>query len=114
IRFGDNDHLAALVAKLVNADVLVLLSDVDGIYTKPPTVPGAERIELVPYGHLLDHVEFGSIGSAGVGSGGAGTKAAAAQFAAESGTAVLITNAALVASALRGDNVGTWFDAASE
>ena len=114
IRFGDNDHLAALVAKLVNADVLVLLSDVDGIYTKPPAEPGAERIELVPFGHLLDHVEFGSIGSAGVGSGGAGTKAAAAQFAAESGTAVLITNAALVASALRGDNVGTWFDAASE
>ncbi len=114
IRFGDNDHLAALVAKLVNADVLVLLSDVDGIYTKPPTEPGAERIELVPFGHLLDHVEFGSIGAAGVGSGGAGTKAAAAQFAAESGTAVLITHAALVSSALRGDNVGTWFDAASE
>ena len=113
IRFGDNDHLAALVAQLVHADVLVLLSDVDGIYTKPPTEPGAERIELVPFGHLLDHVEFGSIGSAGVGSGGAGTKAAAAQFAAESGTAVLITNAALVASALRGENVGTWFDAAS-
>jgi glutamate 5-kinase len=114
IRFGDNDHLAALVAQLVQADVLVLLSDVDGIYTKPPTEPGAERIDVVPFGTLLDHVEFGSIGSAGVGSGGAGTKAAAAQFAAESGTAVLITNAALVASALRGDNVGTWFDAASE
>lgn len=113
IRFGDNDHLAALVAQLVHADVLVLLSDVDGIFTKPPTEPGAERIELVPYGHLLEHVEFGSIGSAGVGSGGAGTKAAAAQFAAESGTAVLITNAALVSSALRGENVGTWFDAAS-
>lgn len=112
IRFGDNDHLAALVAKLVHADVLVLLSDVDGIYTKPPTEPGAERIQNVPFGHLLDHVQFGSIGSAGVGSGGAGTKAAAAQFAAESGTAVLITNAALVASALRGDNVGTWFDSA--
>lgn len=113
IRFGDNDHLAALVAQLVHADVLVLLSDVDGIYTKPPTEPGAERIELVPFGHLLDHVEFGSIGVAGVGSGGAGTKAAAAQFAAQSGTSVLITNAALVSAALRGDNVGTWFDAAS-
>jgi glutamate 5-kinase len=48
-----------------------------------------------------------------VGSGGAGTKAAAAQLAAQSGTAVLITHAALVAEALRGDQVGTWFDAAS-
>lgn len=112
IRFGDNDHLAALVAKLVHADVLILLSDVDGIYTKPPTEPGAERIENVPFGHLLDHVVFGDIDAAGVGSGGAGTKAAAAQFAAESGTAVLITNASLVSSALRGKNVGTWFEPA--
>lgn len=114
IRFGDNDHLAALVAKLVQADVLILLSDVDGIYTKPPTEPGAERIENVPFGHLLEHVEFGEIGSAGVGSGGAGTKTAAAQFAAESGTAVLVTNASLVSSALRGKNVGTWFEPAGE
>lgn len=114
IRFGDNDHLAALVAQLVLADVLVLLSDVDGIYTKPPTEAGAERIDVVPFGHLLDHVEFGSIGSAGVGSGGAGTKAAAAQLAASTGTAVLITNAALVESALRGENVGTWFEASPD
>lgn len=113
IRFGDNDHLAALVAQLVRADVLVLLSDVDGIYTKPPHEPGAQRIDHVADGELLSHVEFGSIGSAGVGSGGAGTKAAAAQLAAQSGTAVLITNASLVSSALRGENVGTWFDAAS-
>ncbi|AXE54435.1 Glutamate 5-kinase [Aurantimicrobium sp. MWH-Uga1] len=49
IRFGDNDHLASLVAQLVQADVLVLLSDVDGIYTKPPHEPGAERIEIVPF-----------------------------------------------------------------
>ncbi|AXE54436.1 hypothetical protein AURUGA1_00744 [Aurantimicrobium sp. MWH-Uga1] len=44
---------------------------------------------------------------------GAGTKAAAAQLAAQSGTSVLITDAALVSSALRGENVGTWFEAAS-
>ena len=54
IRFGDNDRLAALVAILVDADALILLSDVDGIYTKPPGEPGAERIELVPFGHLLE------------------------------------------------------------
>jgi glutamate 5-kinase len=112
IRFGDNDHLAALVAQLVHADVLVLLSDVDGIYTKPPHEPGAQRIENVAYGQGLEGVEFGSVGSAGVGSGGAGTKAAAAELAARTGTSVLITDASLIASALRGENVGTWFDAA--
>lgn len=110
IRFGDNDRLAALVARLIHADVLVLLSDVDGIYTKPPTEEGAQRIAVVPFGDELNGVEFGSIGSAGVGSGGASTKVAAAQLAADSGTAVLITNASLVSEALAGEDVGTWFD----
>ncbi|MET1016964.1 MAG: glutamate 5-kinase, partial [Leifsonia flava] len=44
IRFGDNDRLAAMVAQLLDADLLVLLSDVDSLYTKPPQEPGAERI----------------------------------------------------------------------
>ena len=44
IRFGDNDRLASLVATLIKADVLILLSDVDALYTKPPHLPGAERI----------------------------------------------------------------------
>ena len=47
IRFGDNDRLAALVAQLLDADLLVLLSDVDSLYTKPPQEPGAERIANV-------------------------------------------------------------------
>lgn len=111
IRFGDNDRLAALVAQLINADVLVLLSDVDGIYTLPPHQPGAKKIDLVESEEDLADVTFGEIGSAGVGSGGAETKVAAAKLAAQSGTATLITNAALVGRALRGDNVGTWFSA---
>ncbi|MET0990585.1 MAG: glutamate 5-kinase, partial [Glaciihabitans sp.] len=48
IRFGDNDRLAALVSLLVRADVLVLLSDVDALYTRPPQEPGAVRIDDVP------------------------------------------------------------------
>ena len=47
IRFGDNDRLAALVAHLVRADSLILLSDVDGLYTAHPDTPGAQRIERV-------------------------------------------------------------------
>ena len=47
IRFGDNDRLAALVSRLVRADLLVLLSDVDALYTRPPREPGARRIDSV-------------------------------------------------------------------
>jgi glutamate 5-kinase len=112
IRFGDNDRLAALVAVLIEADALVLLSDVDAIYTRPPHEAGAERIDYVTFGDTLSAVEFGEIGAAGVGTGGAGTKVAAATHATENGTAVLITSAALVSSALRGEAVGTWFEAA--
>ena len=112
IRFGDNDRLAALVARLIGADLLVLLSDVDAIYTKPPAEPGAEPIHHIAFGDPLDGVVFGEIGSAGVGTGGAGTKVAAAQLATEAGTPVLVTSAALVAEALRGADIGTWFAAA--
>lgn len=110
IRFGDNDRLAALVAVLVRADVLILLSDVDALYTKPPHELGAEKIDYVTFGDELDSVEFGDIGDAGVGTGGAVTKVAAAHLATASGTAVLITAAELVADALSGARIGTWFE----
>ncbi|WP_127795235.1 glutamate 5-kinase [Agromyces sp. LHK192] len=112
IRFGDNDRLAALVAELVGAELLILLSDVDSLYTKPPQLPGAERIAHVPFGDDLAGIEIGTIGSAGVGTGGAETKISAARIAAASGSAVLITATALVADALEGREIGTWFEPA--
>jgi glutamate 5-kinase len=112
IRFGDNDRLAALVAQLIDADLLVLLSDVDALYTRPPHEPGATRIDLVPFDDDLDGVTFGDIGAAGVGTGGAGTKVAAARHAAASGTPVLLTATDRVADALAGAEIGTWFEAA--
>jgi glutamate 5-kinase len=111
IRFGDNDRLAALVAQLVQADLLLLLSDVDALYTKPPHLDGAERITDVAFEEPLDSVEFGGIGSTGVGTGGARTKVAAARLAASSGTAVLLTSTDLVNEALAGEQLGTWFAA---
>jgi glutamate 5-kinase len=114
IRFGDNDRLAALVAELIGADLLVLLSDVDALYTKPPHLPGAERIVHVPFGDALTGVEIGSVGRAGVGTGGAETKVSAARVAAEAGAAVLVTATPLVAEALSGADLGTWFDAAPD
>jgi glutamate 5-kinase len=112
IRFGDNDRLAAMVAELIGADLLVLLSDVDALYTKPPHLPGAQRIDRVPFGDPLTGVEIGSVGRTGVGTGGAETKVSAARIAAEMGSAVLITATELVANALGGAELGTWFDPA--
>lgn len=113
IRFGDNDRLAALVSILVGADVLVLLSDIDALYTRPPGEPGAQRIDRVPFDDDLAGVEFGDIGSAGVGTGGAGTKVAAAKLAAAAGIPTLLASTGRVSDALDGVVLGTWFEAAT-
>ncbi|WP_253906838.1 glutamate 5-kinase [Arthrobacter sp. I3] len=108
IRFGDNDRLAALVAHLVRADALVLLSDVDSLYDGPPS-HGAKRIPHVSGPHDLDGVSIGSTGKAGVGTGGMVTKVEAASIAAGSGIHALVTSTANAAAALAGEDVGTWF-----
>lgn len=109
IRFGDNDRLAALVADLVGADALVLLSDIAHLYTRPPSEPGAEPIDRVAPDDDLSAYEFGSVVVNSVGTGGAATKASAAKLASAAGIGVLVTSADLVAEALTGAPVGTWF-----
>ncbi len=113
IRFGDNDRLAALVASIVEADALVLLSDVDALYDMPPSKPEAKRITSVPFGQSLDEIEIGGT-STGYGTGGAVTKVGAAKIAAENGIAVLLTSTPNVSLALDGQDVGTWFEPSSE
>ncbi|MFT3799206.1 glutamate 5-kinase [Microbacterium sp.] len=109
IRFGDNDRLAALVAELIGADALVLLSDIEALYTRPPGEPGATPIDTVAYGDDLAGFEFGSVVVNSVGTGGAATKVSAARLAAASGIGVLVTSADLVDAALSGAAIGTWF-----
>lgn len=109
IRFGDNDRLAALVAQLIGADALILLSDIESLYTRPPTEPGARPIDIVAHDDDLDGFEFGSVVVNSVGTGGAATKVSAARLAAASGIGVLVTSADLVADALDGADIGTWF-----
>jgi glutamate 5-kinase len=109
IRFGDNDRLAALVAALVHADLLVLLSDVDGLYTGDPSKPGARRIPEVASEEDLAGVAVGKPGRAGLGTGGMATKVDAARIATHSGVAVVLTSAPLAAAALAGEEVGTFF-----
>lgn len=108
IRFGDNDRLAALVAHLVKADALVLLSDVDSLYDGPPS-EGATRISVVDSPEDLEGIVIGSAGKAGVGTGGMATKVQAAMIAAETGIPALVTSTDQAAQALAGEDVGTWF-----
>lgn len=110
IRFGDNDRLAALVARLVDADRLVLLSDVDALYTAPPMMAGAQRIAAVAYGDPLEGIEIGESQS-GWGTGGAATKVQAARLAADAGATVLLTETRLLAAVLDGADHGTRFAA---
>jgi glutamate 5-kinase len=109
IRFGDNDRLAALVAHLVRADLLVLLSDVDGLYDGNPATPGSSRIAEVAGPGDLAGVDIGSAGRAGVGTGGMVTKVEAARIAAAAGVPVVLTSASRASDALAGRTTGTYF-----
>jgi glutamate 5-kinase len=115
IRFGDNDRLAALVAHLVAADVLVLLTDTAGLLTADPrTAVGASLIEeVVEIGHELEAVAGGT--GSEVGSGGMASKLAAAKIATWSGVETVIADAArpgVLDGAVRGAlGVGTVFRA---
>ena len=111
IRFGDNDRLAALAALLVQADLLVLISDVDALYDAHPSQAGAKAIHEVANFADIDSVEVGGAGSAGVGSGGMVTKIEAARIATSAGTPMLLTSLAQSADSLVGKEFGTIFHA---
>ena len=113
IRFGDNDRLASRVSLLAKADLLILLSDVDSLYSKPPQEAGAERILSVTQGDDLSHIQVSGT-STGYGTGGALTKLAAARYAAEGGVGVILTATELVGDLARGNPNHTWFEPTAE
>ncbi len=91
LRYGDNDRLAARVAQMIRAEVLVLLSDVDGLHTADPRLdPSARHLPFVAA--LSPEVEAmaGGADAAGVGTGGMASKLAAARIAREAGCATMI------------------------
>lgn len=112
IRYGDNDHLSALLSHLVSADHLVLLTDTDGLYTaNPHTDADARIIEVVSADDPLLSVDTSGAGSAR-GSGGMSSKLAAARIASWSGVTAVIASARrpdAVVSAVANENVGTRF-----
>ena len=91
IRYGDNDRLAAQVAVTAGAGVLVLLSDVDGLYTAPPSVPGAVRLDRVEEITAEIEAMAGDAGS-GLSKGGMKTKVMAARAATQAGCAMCIAD----------------------
>ena len=90
IRYGDNDGLAARVAGLVAADALVLLSDVDGLYDRPPSDPGAAHVPRVAFEDA--EAVAGYAGAGGTGTGGMASKLAAARLAASWGVPCVIAS----------------------
>ena len=115
MQFGDNDTLSALVASLVEADILILLSDIDGLYTDDPhNNPAAELISDVDeINDNLYHMAKESTGS-DVGTGGMATKLTAAKIATYSGADMIIANGkdvSIINRIFDGDYVGTRFHA---
>lgn len=112
IRYGDNDHLAALLSHLVGADMLVLLTDTAGLYTADPrTNPDATVVSVVQSDDPLLSVTTSGAGT-NRGSGGMSSKLAAARIASWSGVTAVISAAShdgAVMAAIKGDHVGTCF-----
>jgi len=109
--FGDNDGLSALVATKLDADLLVLLTDVDGLHARDP-----RQDPSAPLIHTWERDDVDAGAGTGAGRGGMGSKLAAAQVAARSGCHAVIANGRVdgaLRRVLNGDVEGTWFPAAS-
>jgi glutamate 5-kinase len=115
IRFGDNDNLSALVTNVLEADLLVLLTDQDGIFTADPRVdPKATLVRLIDEEWMPDEIIAAAGASRnGLGTGGMASKIQAAELARRSGAAVVIANGAednvLPRMILNGEELGTYF-----
>ena len=115
VRFGDNDTLSALVASLVGADLLILLSDIDGLYTDDPRKnPEAKIIpDVYEINDTILNMAKGSTGS-NVGTGGMATKLSAAKIATYSGADMMIANGedvSVIEEIVAGKRIGTLFHA---
>lgn len=112
LEFGDNDTLSAIVASVIDADLLILMSDIDGLYTDDPHKnPDAKFIDEVE--EVTDELcSMGKGSSSSVGTGGMTTKLSAAKIATNSGTDMLIANGedvSIISDIMEGKSIGTLF-----
>jgi glutamate 5-kinase len=116
LKFGDNDNLASLVTNLAGADTMVILSDVNGLYDRDPSQPGANLVSEVAA--ITPEVEAMAGGSvSGIGTGGMASKLTAAKKATDGGAACFIINGTKpgsISKLFAGDEVGTFFRPVAE
>lgn len=115
--FGDNDRLSAMVASKIEADLLILLSDIDGLYTKNPKLHG--DAELIPFVEKItpEIEKYGGDPTSTKGVGGMRTKLIAAKIAAKSGCHMIIANSQVenvITRLVAGEEIGTLFYAEAE
>jgi glutamate 5-kinase len=112
INFSDNDHLSVLVAGAIGADLTIILSDVNGLYTADPSEPGAELIKTVD--QITPELKNSLSGKSKLGRGGIQSKIKAAEIATSCGIPVVIANSDtenVIVDILAGKDVGTYFKA---
>ena len=110
INVNDNDSLSAKLASMVKSDLLLLLSDVDGVYNKPPSEPGSKLINSFNPAQQKNSIAFGE--KSNVGTGGMESKIKAAEFALNHDCNVIICNgkvANAISDSIKGNKVGTFF-----
>lgn len=118
IEFGDNDHLSSFVVCLIEADLLIILSDIDGFYTDDPNTN--QNAKLISYVDKITHDHFimgKDTSSSSVGTGGMSAKVDAARIANASGAAMVLMSGedvSLIDDVLKGEEIGTYFKANKE
>jgi glutamate 5-kinase len=112
IRFGDNDNLSATIVNLVGAELLIILTDVDGLYDRPPAPSGPKPKLIGTIEKIADNIDVIASGPDGTfGRGGMVTKLEAAKSAARSGASTIVCNGRAedsILRATRGEEIGTW------
>ena len=114
VNFSDNDHLSVLVAGAIGADLTIILSDVNGLYTADPSEPSAEMIKTVE--QITPELKNSLSGKSKLGRGGIQSKIKAAEIATSCGIPVVIANSNtdnVIVDILAGKDVGTYFKAQS-
>lgn len=116
LTFGDNDQLSALIAAKVDAELLILLTDVDGLYDRPPSEREAQRIPVVHHLRELPQVRYESPSTGTFGLGGMRSKLEAVRLATRTGILTFIGPGRLpgiLDKVLDGEDVGTWCEAST-
>ena len=112
VRFGDNDNLSAIVASLINADLLIILSDIDGFYDSDPRSNEEAKLLSVVTEITPELEECAGGAGSNLGTGGMITKLAAAKVATAAGVDMILANGSephIIRDILNGDNIGTLF-----